>query len=51
LPNYYKSIEIKVSPGKGRGLFATADIKKGQNIIVETSMATYNPPDKNEKYV
>ena len=43
-PNYCKSIEIKISPGKGRGIFATADIKKGQDIIVENSLATFNAP-------
>jgi len=38
--NYvYKHIEIKMSPGKGRGLFATKPIKRGQLVIVERAIA------------
>jgi len=50
-PNYCKSIEIKESPGKGRGIFATADIPKNQTIIIENSLATYNSPKEDTNFV
>ena len=37
--NYRGPIEIKDSPGKGRGLFATADIRFGSLIMVQNALA------------
>jgi len=33
--NYFKHLEIKISEGKGRGLFATKAFKRGELILVE----------------
>jgi len=44
-PNFGKNICIKLSEVGGRGVFATADIMKGDIIIIENSIATnLNPP-------
>ena len=32
----HDSIEVKNSPGKGRGIFCTQTIKEGQKILVES---------------
>ena len=32
----HDSIEVKKSPGKGRGIFCTKAIKEGQNILIES---------------
>jgi hypothetical protein len=36
---YVGPIEIKVIPGKGRGVFATQKIPKGKIIVVEKAIA------------
>ncbi|KAK2605767.1 hypothetical protein N8I77_008581 [Diaporthe amygdali] len=36
--------EMKLSPGKGRGLFALEDIQKGTHILVEAPLLAVNPP-------
>ncbi|KAI3399461.1 hypothetical protein diail_6723 [Diaporthe ilicicola] len=36
--------ETKLSPGKGRGLFAIKDIRKGTHILVEAPLLAVNPP-------
>ena len=33
--NYVYGIDIKISEGRGRGIFATKDIKSGELIVVE----------------
>ena len=37
--NFIKNIEIQINKDKGRGIFATADIKEGDLIIVEKAIA------------
>lgn len=36
--------EVKLSPGKGRGLFAVQDILKGTHILAEAPLLAVNPP-------
>lgn len=37
--------EVKLTPGKGRGVFATRDIKKGRPILVEQPLFSVQLPD------
>ena len=37
--NYIQGVEIKKSPGRGRGVFACKDFQKGELIIVEKAIA------------
>ena len=37
--NYIQGVEIKISEGKGRGVFACKDLKRGELIVVEKAVA------------
>ena len=41
--NFVQSLEIKISKGKGRGLFATRNIYKGDLLIAEKAIANGKP--------
>ena len=43
--NYLYGVEIKMTPDKGRGVFATASLKKGELLIVENAVAESFPDD------
>ena len=36
--NYLDGVEIKMTPDKGRGVFASKDLKRGELIIVEKAI-------------
>ncbi|KAF7193315.1 Histone-lysine N-methyltransferase SMYD3 [Pseudocercospora fuligena] len=41
--SYFRRVEIRPSPGRGRGLFATENIKMGDIVLVEkATFVTYN---------
>ena len=37
--NYLDGVEIKMTSGKGRGVFASKDLKRGELIVVEKAIA------------
>ena len=41
IANYINGLEIKMTKDKGRGVFATRDLKEGELIIVETPIAYF----------
>ena len=41
--NYVQGVEIKMAPGKGRGIFATKSLKAGELVIVEKAVAEACP--------
>ena len=40
LPDYYGPIEVRPSPGRGRGTFATRDIRAGTLVIAEKALGS-----------
>ena len=43
--NYLYGVEIKMTPDKGRGVFASRPLKKGELLVVENAVAETFPDD------